>query len=101
MADSKNNAAEIEPRDGANVDKIRDILFGSQMRDYEKRFSRLEERLTKAQDTLREDLKKRFDALLDALIEGARPKDAVARVFDEASLPAIEKQFEEYVNKLE
>ncbi len=30
---------------GGNVDKIRDILFGSQMRDYETRFARLEESL--------------------------------------------------------
>ena len=50
-------------REGANVDKIRDILFGSQMRDYDKRFSRLEERLAKAADALRDDLKKRFDSL--------------------------------------
>jgi CHASE3 domain sensor protein len=52
-----------EVREGANVDKIRDILFGSQMRDYEKRFVRLEERLAKASDALRDDLKKRFDSL--------------------------------------
>src|SRR6202000_2184865 len=32
-----------ENAEGANVDKIRDILFGTQMRDYEKRFVRLEE----------------------------------------------------------
>jgi hypothetical protein len=50
-------------REGANVDKIRDILFGSQMRDYDKRFVRLEERLAKAADALRDDLKKRFDSL--------------------------------------
>jgi len=50
-------------REGANVDKIRDILFGSQMRDYDKRFVRLEERLAKASDALRDDLKKRFDSL--------------------------------------
>src|SRR5579862_5946761 len=50
-------------REGANVDKIRDILFGSQMRDYDKRFGRLEERLAKAADALRDDLKKRFDSL--------------------------------------
>jgi methyl-accepting chemotaxis protein len=50
-------------REGANVDKIRDILFGSQMRDYDKRFARLEERLAKAADALRDDLKKRFDSL--------------------------------------
>lgn len=46
-----------------NVDKIRDILFGSQMRDYEKRFLRLEERLQKESMDLRDDLKKRFDSL--------------------------------------
>src|SRR5271168_4478519 len=55
--------ANGEIREGANVDKIRDILFGSQMRDYEKRFVRLEERLAKASDALRDDLKKRFDSL--------------------------------------
>jgi CHASE3 domain sensor protein len=33
------------------------------MRDYDKRFSRLEERLAKAADALRDDLKKRFDSL--------------------------------------
>jgi hypothetical protein len=30
-----------------NIDKIRDILFGSNMRDYEQRFARLEEALKK------------------------------------------------------
>src|SRR5580704_2236149 len=52
-----------ELREGANVDKIRDILFGSNMREYEKRFARLEERLNKSSEALREDLKKRFDSL--------------------------------------
>ena len=50
-------------KEGANVDKIRDILFGSQMRDYEKRFARLEENLNKALDTLREDLTQRIETL--------------------------------------
>ena len=57
------NVANGEVREGQNVDKIRDILFGSQMRDYDKRFMRLEERLAKAADALRDDLKKRFDSL--------------------------------------
>lgn len=52
---------------GGNVDKIRDILFGTQMRDYEKRFARLEERLLKESADLREDSKRRF-AALEALI---------------------------------
>src|ERR1700689_4105642 len=36
------NPSNKEAPEGANVDKIRDILFGSQMRDYEKRFVRQE-----------------------------------------------------------
>ncbi|HEY0375791.1 MAG TPA: hypothetical protein VGC87_02425 [Pyrinomonadaceae bacterium] len=46
-----------------NIDKIREILFGVQMRDYEKRFSRLEERLLKESSDLRDDTRKRFEAL--------------------------------------
>jgi DNA anti-recombination protein RmuC len=48
---------------GGSVDKIREILFGIQMRDYEKRFVRLEERLLKESIDLREETKQRFDAL--------------------------------------
>jgi len=57
------NPTNGELREGANVDKIRDILFGNNMREYEKRFARLEERLTKSSEALRDDLKKRFDSL--------------------------------------
>lgn len=46
-----------------SLDKVRDILFGSQAREYEKRFARLEERLVKEASELREDLKNRFDVL--------------------------------------
>ena len=64
MADAKDSpVAETEVKDGANVEKIREILFGGQMRDYEKRFVRMEERFAKAADSLREDMKKRLDAL--------------------------------------
>jgi DNA repair exonuclease SbcCD ATPase subunit len=49
--------------EGGNIDKIREILFGVQMRDNEKRFSRIEERLLKESAELREDTRKRFEAL--------------------------------------
>jgi len=62
-SDLKAQSTETETRQAANVDKIRDIIFGSQMRDYEKRFARLEERLTADALALREDTKKRFDTL--------------------------------------
>jgi uncharacterized protein YaaN involved in tellurite resistance len=55
--------ADGDIHEGANVDKIRDILFGSQMRDYDKRFARLEERLSRDAAALREELKKRLDTL--------------------------------------
>jgi hypothetical protein len=51
-------------RGGAgNVDKIRDILFGTQMRDYESRFARLEETLIKETQEIRETSRRRFDQL--------------------------------------
>src|ERR1700735_1328327 len=44
-----------------NVDKIRDILFGTQMRDYETRFARLEETLVKETAAIRETNRRRMD----------------------------------------
>ncbi len=55
--------ASAEVGTAGNVDKIRDILFGSQMKDYETRFSRLEETLTNQTTELRESTKKRMDGL--------------------------------------
>jgi hypothetical protein len=46
-----------------NLEKIRDILFGAQVQDFEKRFARLEERLLKETSDARAETKKRFDAL--------------------------------------
>ena len=48
---------------GGKVDKIRDILFGSQMREYDSRFARLEETLLKESSDLKESLRKRIDTL--------------------------------------
>ena len=46
-----------------NIDKVRDILFGAQMRNYEARFDRLEERIRKEVADLREDTRQRIEAL--------------------------------------
>jgi hypothetical protein len=53
----------FDAAEGGNLDKIRDILFGAQSRDLEKRITRLEERLAKDTADLRDDVKRRFDAL--------------------------------------
>ena len=57
------NAAADALAGGASIDKVRDILFGVQMRDYDKRFARLEERLVKDTTELKDDVKKRLASL--------------------------------------
>jgi DNA anti-recombination protein RmuC len=59
--------AETPERDAAagtgNLEKVRDILFGHQMREVDRRFVRLEERIVKEARDLRDDMKRRLDAL--------------------------------------
>ena len=57
---SEHGASNAE---SGNVDKIREILFGGQMRDYDKRFARLEERLFKESAELREGSRRSIEAL--------------------------------------
>src|SRR5262249_15007382 len=54
--------ADLE-QGGGSLDKVRDILFGVQMRESEKRFMRLEERLAKEIADIKDDVKKRLAAL--------------------------------------
>lgn len=56
---SANAARDAE---GGNVDKIRDILFGAQMRDYDRRFSGVEDRLLQEAAALREEVARRLSA---------------------------------------
>jgi len=46
-----------------NIDKIRDILFGSNMRDYEQRFAHLEEALKKESSDLRDTTRRHLESL--------------------------------------
>jgi hypothetical protein len=48
---------------GGNLDKVRDLLFGAQMRDMEKHFARLEERFQKDLTELKEETRGRFESL--------------------------------------
>ena len=56
-------AAPIPDQGIGNVDKIREILFGSQIREYESRFARLEERLVDELADLRDTARKRLEAV--------------------------------------
>ena len=46
----------------ASLEQVRDILFGSQMRDVDRRFARLEERVAKDARDLKDAIKDRLDA---------------------------------------
>ncbi len=62
--DSKQSSTPPQDTPGVgNMEKVRDILFGAQMRDYDRRFSRLEERMLKEVSDAREDTRRRFDQL--------------------------------------
>jgi DNA repair exonuclease SbcCD ATPase subunit len=57
-------AQAASPEGGAgSLDKVREILFGSQARDYEKRFTRLEERLIKESADLKDEMRSRMESL--------------------------------------
>ena len=60
---SKVQALAGEEPDTGSVDKIRDIIFGNQMRDYETRFDRLEQHLLKEISAMRDEAGKHFDSL--------------------------------------
>ncbi len=59
----QNPSADIIGDTDGNVDKIRDILFGGQMRDYDKRFADMEKRLTTHIERMSSDLEKRIERL--------------------------------------
>jgi len=60
---TRNQSALATDNVEGNVDKIREILFGGQMRDYEQRFADLETRLTKNIELIANDFEKRMDRL--------------------------------------
>lgn len=60
---SAGSGAERDDDRGGNIDKVRDILFGGQMREYDRRFTRLEERLVRETTELRDDIRSRLTAL--------------------------------------
>ena len=54
-----------------NVDQIRDIIFGGQMRDYERRFDELEERSKREAERARAEFIKRFESIEQLLKDQA------------------------------
>ncbi len=55
--------SEPTTADIANVDKIREILFGNQIKTFENKFRQLEEKLSKELNDLKDDSTMRIDSL--------------------------------------
>lgn len=83
IVDPQDTGATIRPADAdggaANLDKVRDLLFGGQMRDYDRRFAAIEDRILRETNELREDVIKRLTAIeallsreIDAMNERVR-----------------------------
>lgn len=68
VTQSKPGTALEDHAETGNIDKIREIIFGGNMRDYDQRFMRLETRLIKEAADLREETKRRF-AVLEMYIQ--------------------------------
>lgn len=59
----KSPSFSAEAGEAGSMEKIRDILFGNQVRDFERRFARMEEHLSKSAADLRDEVNKRLEAL--------------------------------------
>ncbi len=75
-ADKSKPVARANPAAEGNVDQIRDILFGGQMRDYDRRFDEQEERSKREADRARAEFIKRFEAI-ELLLKEQADKHAV------------------------
>jgi hypothetical protein len=87
---------DAEPAESGNIDKIREIIFGGQMRDYEKRFKLLEARLIQESVDLREDTRNRLEILetyvkreLDALSERLQAEQHTREESTQGTLRAL------------
>ena len=94
-----------------NVDQIREILFGGQMRDYDSRFADLEKQLTQQLDRMSAEFEKRIERLntfakreIDKLSERLKTerKDRVADVKNSArDLKDMTNQIEGWFGEVE
>jgi hypothetical protein len=89
---------DADTHEAANVDKIREILFGGQMRDYERQFARVEDQLTRQAEVLRDETKKRLDALEEHFnqeIESLKQRLKAERADRTATLTGLEGELHE------
>jgi hypothetical protein len=65
VMEPEERAPQPPAEQGAGIEKVRDILFGSQSKNYEARFLRLEEGLARETFELKDIMRKRFESIED------------------------------------
>lgn len=87
-----------------SLDKVRDILFGSQMRTVESRLQSLEERLRREQDAIRADLEKQageLDQLIRSEAQTLGERLAAERAKRTEELKSLASDIKESIRNLE
>jgi len=107
LEDTKSNAMAMAETMGAaglgNVDKIRDILFGGQMRDYDKRFKRVEDRFIQENMNFREEISQRIKVLeerMDSEIDSLTEKSKLERQERQSALTEVERDIKSLKNEM-
>ncbi len=101
--------AEVQPED-QNIDKIRDILFGVQVREFESNFSKLEEKFAQEIESLRNETRiklekleelvnKEFGSLTDRVSEEKRLRDDSVKELSELIRNAT-NELEQKISKM-
>jgi RNAse (barnase) inhibitor barstar len=89
--------------ESGNLDKIRDILFGNQIRDYEQRFVQLEERLVKECNDLQENTTKRLDYLenyIKSEVDSFLDRLKIEQTKRDESVNQLSQEFKTLINTL-
>jgi DNA anti-recombination protein RmuC len=87
-----------------SLDQIRDILFGAVMRDTDKKLARLEERLLKEQEDLKEDARHRFESLevfVKKEMESLAERLQAGHITRDEALRALTQELKEVVSGFE
>jgi hypothetical protein len=99
VADSP--AAEPQPE---GLDKVRDILFGGQMRAVESRLQNMEERLRREDEVIRSDFKKQtetLDALIRSEVQGLADRLSAEQTRRAEEIKSLTAEIREAIRALE
>jgi 23S rRNA pseudoU1915 N3-methylase RlmH len=100
---SQHQETAPEKSSAQSVDKIREIIFGNQMQDYDKRFARLEDELHKKLTELSDATHKRLDSIetfIKKEVEALNDRLKNEQSMRDASETRLSKEFKDSIQML-